>query len=297
MKEKKNGRKRVTAIIAVAAGAALLIGGSTYALWSATAGKDGGTITSGDLNLVAGEASSYDVSFDRSDETFPAVAIDGSNVPLTFNKDQADVVPLNTDDDGILTGHVIDNLTDWRIVPGDTVAVLFPYTVTLKGDNMVAQLTLDTTALVQKNPNMSYYYAIFDAEGQQIGKTNPVSQDEALPVALFQANDAGQAQGKDDQYTDPATGNVVDVPIVDQYNVADNTAAVTVVVFGYFEDTSNRDYVTGTADESITCDYADPGQPTKCEDDLSKLRATLTQVRWGTTLFPSASPSAEPTEG
>ena len=303
MKEKKNGRKRVIAILAVAAGAALLIGGSTYALWSANAIKDGGTITSGDLNLVAGDVvSSYDVSFDRSDSTvYPVdvVGTDGSPVPLTFNVGQAaDVVPLNAGENKVtLKGHFIESLDDWQIVPGDTVAVLFPYTVTLKGDNLVARLTLDTTGLGLINPGMSYYYAIFDADGQQIGTTNKITSDITdYPVALFQANNAGQTQGIDDQYTDPVTGDVVGVPIVDQYNVAENTAVVTLAVFGYFdEDTSNRNYVTGTADASLTCDNADLGTATQCIDSLKDLRATLTQVRWGTTLFPSASPSAEPT--
>jgi len=293
MKEKKNGRKRVTAILAVAAGAALLVGGSTYALWSATAGMDGGTITSGDLNLVAGDVvSSYDVSFDRSDYTVGTVSVvgtGGTEVPLTFNVGEAaDVVPLNAGEDEVtLTGHPIDNLNDWKIVPGDTVAVLFPYTVTLKGDNLVAQLTLDTTNLGLINPGMSYYYAIFDADGHQIGTTNKITSDITdYPVALFQANGDGQTYGINDQYTDPVTGNVVDVPIVDQYNIAENTAVVTLVVFGYFdEDTSNRDYVTGTADASLTCDHADPGTDTQCIDSLEDLSATLTQVRAGTDNF------------
>ena len=283
MKEKKNGRKRVTAILAVAAGAALLVGGSTYALWSANSTMDGGTITSGDLNLVAGTVSSYDVSFDRSDGTVGTVYSVGTGdteVPLTFNEGQADVVPLNAGDDGTLTGHPIDSLDDWLIVPGDTVAVVFPYTVTLKGDNMVAQLALDTSGLRQINGGMSYYYAIFDAEGNQIGTTQKIGGGN-YPVALFQANGDGQTLGLDDYYTD-SDGNSVLVPTVG----TDGTVDVTLVVLGYFdENTSDRDYVTGTVDDSATCRNAGPGEFATCADDLKHLSATLTQVRQGTDNF------------
>ena len=290
MKEKKNGRKRVTAIIAVAAGAALLIGGSTYALWSATAGMDGGKITSGDLNLEAGDVSAYDVSYDRQDSV---PVTDGTN-NLIFNAKEnldGDTVIVNGGKDGVtMTGHDID-LNSWLITPGDTAAVLFPYTVTLKGDNLVAQLTINAGNLGKSNPNMEYYYAIFGEDGQQIGTTNPIAKENGLPVALFQANGAGQQSGKDD--LDPETG--VEVPMVN----TDGTVSVTVAVFGYFkESTPDRNYVTGTADGvSLVCDSnnMEAGQPTTCEDDLASLSATLTQVRTGTTFFPSASPSAEPT--
>jgi len=156
-----------------------------------------------------------------------------------------------------LQGHAISDLSTWRIVPGDTVAVVIPYTVTLIGDNMVAALTLDTTNLVdttnKANDGTTYYYALFDAAGAQIGTTQPVGTvaNTALLVGYFQANGTGQAGGVDD------TIGATTVPVV----ATNGTAVVTLALFGYFDaNTTDRDYV-GLADV------------------LGSVPTTLTQVR------------------
>ena len=269
MKEQQNRRKRAVAVLAVAAGAALLIGGSTYALWSQTADMNGGTITSGDLRLVAGEVSSFDVSADRADssttEETDRSVLDASSNPLTFNQGEAAKVEnLNGGaDEATLTGHVIDEPGDWLIVPGDTLAVLYPYTVTLKGDNLVAELTIDTTGLVQDNVRMAYSYAVFDAEGKQIGTTRQLGSDPELSVALFQANQAGQGAGILDKHTE--SDEVI--PVIDIDDEKGQTGVITLVVFGHFDEaTPDREMVTTT-------------------DDWRGLTATLTQVREGTDNF------------
>ena len=99
--------KKTTGVVAGAAGAALLLGGATFALWSDSAPVDGGTITAGNLDVEAVAAQWKDVSADRTD-----------------------------------AGHAID-LDSFRIVPGDTVQGTFGFRAALEGDNMVAELSLD----------------------------------------------------------------------------------------------------------------------------------------------------------
>ena len=268
MEEQKNRRKGVTAIAAVVAGVVLLAGGSTYALWSDSDDVRGGTITAGDLDLKAFEAFSFDVSADRADSD--STVINGAELPLTFAEDQAgEVTNLKVVDDQ-LTGHSIGKLATWLIVPGDTVAVLFPYTVTLRGDNLVAELTIDSTEMVaaRENTDMVYHYAIFGTDGQQIGTTNPLESAASLRVALFQANQAGQGHGRPDRYVDP-NGNTVDVPVIDVANDNDGTADIILVVFGHFTDTGQTQ-----ARNNATA-----------ADALGTVTATLTQVRSGTDNF------------
>lgn len=99
--------KKTTGIVAGAAGAALLMGGATFALWNDSAAVAGGAITAGNLDVAAGTVSWQDVSADRT---------------------QGD--------------HEI-NLDTFRIVPGDTIEGTLPLTAALEGDNLVAELSLD----------------------------------------------------------------------------------------------------------------------------------------------------------
>lgn len=99
--------KKTTGIVAGAAGAALLMGGATFALWNDSAEVAGGAITAGNLDVEAGTVSWQDVSADRT---------------------QGD--------------HEI-NLDTFRIVPGDTVEGTLPLSAALQGDNLVAELSLD----------------------------------------------------------------------------------------------------------------------------------------------------------
>ncbi|MCL1840609.1 MAG: hypothetical protein FWF75_02505, partial [Propionibacteriaceae bacterium] len=143
MKQQQNGRRRATAVVAIAAGVALLAGGSTFALWSTQAQLAAGTIQSGDLELASNAtATSWDVSMGRTDEITPIT--DSSTNKLTFTEQTAPTTVNTTGSAGafIMTGHTITSLTDWSIVPGDTVALVAPYTVTLKGDNLVATLSI-----------------------------------------------------------------------------------------------------------------------------------------------------------
>lgn len=103
--------KKTTGIIAGAAGAALLIGGGTFALWSDSASINNNTLTTGNLDIVAA-----------------ACATDAANVVWT------DQSPNRSD-----LGHAITAST-WRGVPGDVIQGEFCFSGALEGDNLVAQL-------------------------------------------------------------------------------------------------------------------------------------------------------------
>ncbi|UFU03293.1 alternate-type signal peptide domain-containing protein [Ruania suaedae] len=96
-------KKTTTGLLAGAAGAALLLGGTTFALWSDSEDIDGGTITAGTLDVaLLGDPVWEDISEDRTD-----------------------------------AGHEID-LSTFRIVPGDVIQGRYAVDVALQGENMVA---------------------------------------------------------------------------------------------------------------------------------------------------------------
>jgi len=280
--------RRRNGIVALAAGAALLIGGGTYSLWSDSATIPGGSITAGNLALTAGALAAYDVSADRADSVAPVK--NASSNSLTFAAGEvlkyngADATTDGTDGDNgtmginapgdVLNGHPV-TLSTWKIVPGDTAAVTLPYTVTLAGDNLVATLTLDASALEANlsNTDMVYSYAIFDDSGAQLGVISDIDPAATtVPIALFQAVNTGQG-GVDDKYLD-STGASAVVPVVD------GTVAITVVVFAHFTDTG------------ATQDQANA----QAVDTLGDLVLTLTQVRDLTDNFGNASQYPAPAQ-
>ena len=102
------GSSRTKAIIAIVAGAVLLLGGgTTLAYWSTQATVNAGTVSSGDLNLTLVETPSWSLTPEG-----------GTAAPV------ADIT-------------VID------IVPGDTVTLTQDVTITLIGENLIADLAVD----------------------------------------------------------------------------------------------------------------------------------------------------------
>ncbi|MDR1450649.1 MAG: SipW-dependent-type signal peptide-containing protein [Propionibacteriaceae bacterium] len=288
MENKENARKKRQGAIAVAAGVALLLGGSSYALWSATDSVDAGQVISGNLKLEAAGDSSLmaDISADRFDssnlnfdsdttELGPAINFtltDGqkaiyNGVGLSNGIDgDGSSYGLHIDQDNVLVGHLIDDPTTWKMVPGDTVASFSYFTVTLEGDNLVAKLTLDATALLEdeKNTDMVYTVALFDTDGKQIGAFTPLdTSKEALPVAVFRAPSDGQGQGAEDDWYRDSKNNGVVVP------VADGTVGVYIAVLAHFKDTGENQKLDNV---NVT-------------DKLGAITANLTQVRGGTDNF------------
>lgn len=206
-------KKRRKGMLWVAGGTALLLGGSTFALWSASADFGGGSVTAGDLNLVALEDTTFwDVSADRADATETVTGTDGSQL-----------------------GHVIDDAETWRIVPGDKVAAAFSAEATLEGDNLVGQLTLDgfgENSLV--NERMDWTYEVY-LGGELLAAEAELPTDGETALMYLAAPRAGQDAGLPD-----ADGTTV-------LQMEETTQEISVVVYGTFDaETPDREEVTVT---------------------------------------------------
>lgn len=170
-------------IAAGAAGVALLLGGTTFALWSDSEEIPGGVITSGNLDVAACSADWFDISADRT-----ALAGHDDTTPIT----------------GITTAHAIDIAT-WRMVPEDEIEGNLGIQVALEGDNLVAQLDVefnDAAAGFAELAATSSFTTSYDVYAKNAaGAWVLVKEDGVvgLPIdLLLQAPNAGQADGVDD---------------------------------------------------------------------------------------------------
>ncbi|MDR2704055.1 MAG: alternate-type signal peptide domain-containing protein [Cellulomonadaceae bacterium] len=119
MKHNKKFHSKIAALTVVVASSLLVAGaGTTLALWSAQEHFTAGTITAGTLEITGTQVGIWDVSPDR---------IGGQNVGVTSD----------------LRGRPITDLAAWRKVPGDTIMFRLDATPVLRGDNLVATLTID----------------------------------------------------------------------------------------------------------------------------------------------------------
>ncbi|MCL2466360.1 MAG: SipW-dependent-type signal peptide-containing protein [Micrococcales bacterium] len=221
-------RRRSPLLLVAAVVTAALLAGGTFALWSASLGLDGGTITAGDLNLeLSDDPMYYDVSADRTDGQENEV-VDG------------------------VTGHEVDDT--WLMVPGDTVAVVYEVEVTLTGDNMVAELSLDIDDDKLEIEGIDYTYKLYRENGDQLEASEGTDLVYLAPAESDDEVIAGE-EGED-------------VPV---YSLADETETFTVVIFATFDvDTPGRQDVLAV-------------------DALENIKITLTQVRTpGIGLFATA---------
>lgn len=130
-------QKKTTGVVAGIAGAALLMGGTTFALWSDSDTVDGAQISSGNLDVaVIGDPGSQwsweDISADRTDNS-----------------------------------HEID-LADFRIIPGDTIQGTVALDVALEGENMVAALDAELGAASGNLTNLDIDIAVTDSTGAPV---------------------------------------------------------------------------------------------------------------------------------
>ena len=116
-------KNRTKGVIAGIAGLALLSGGTTFALWSGNATLTGATIKNGDLAVTATSITWVDAS---AVSQHPGATVD---------------------------------LGAWLMVPGDTLVGTTTITTTVKGDNLLAQLGVETTAATQ-NTGVTVTYAV-----------------------------------------------------------------------------------------------------------------------------------------
>lgn len=202
-------------LAAAGVGLALMlgVGGGTFALWSDTDTLTGGTITSGDLDIIATGATSWaDVSDDMGK---------GASVPIA-------------------------DITDFLIVPGDTLERTQDVTVKLTGDNLKATLTL-----------------------ANLGN--------GAPGSLI-TNDGANSVKATNVVTD-STGKTVDASGVITLVSADYAAHTNTVPSGAVTVAADGT-ATLTVKTTLTFDSATPNQVlTKASADLGTASLTLQQVR------------------
>ncbi len=156
-------------VIAGIAGLALLGGGTTFALWSDSATVNGGTITSGNLDVAAaGNVVWYDVSDDRADAT--------ATTPVTN-----------------IAAHAISSIGTWRIVPEDTIEATFPIAVALEGDNLVADLVVTNPTAITGAGGTIDSVAVYDSNNVLVGTAGV-----GTTSVVLQAPGTGQDNGTDD---------------------------------------------------------------------------------------------------
>lgn len=250
-------KKRRGGVLWVAAGAtALLVGGSTFALWSATDTFTGGTITAGDLNLVQLEDTSFwDVSNDRVDATATVGATDGSQL-----------------------GHAIADVATWRIAPGDKLAASFEATATLAGDNLVARVGIDgLETLASTITGMNYSYEVYYGDTLLVSETAlPTTAD--APLLYLSAPATGQNSGLEDasngilgSTATAVTGIAAQTAV---FGMPSTTADLNVVIYASFYDDANADFRYQATDATVA-DRVD----VTLADTLGELTVSLSQVR------------------
>ncbi|MCL1899205.1 MAG: SipW-dependent-type signal peptide-containing protein, partial [Promicromonosporaceae bacterium] len=154
--EERRRRKGLAWLAGSTAALLALVGGGTFALWSASDDFTGGTIIAGDLNIVLDDESWWDTSPDRTDgdTRVPGAPAPGAEIRLP-----AGMVPVQD----LFTGHEVTDLNQWRMVPGDTVLRVINTTVTLSGDNLIAGLYLDIEDLDPEwmhNSHLNWWIAV-----------------------------------------------------------------------------------------------------------------------------------------
>lgn len=135
--------RRTQGILAIGAGALLLVGGTSMALWSAGSTVAGGDITAGNLDVKVAAGAWQDVSTEHA-------------------------APVD-----------IADLADFRIVPGDILEGTFPVDVAALGDNFVGDLTVafktPTGALLSAVEGVTLDYTILDSTGTPVGVGDTVT--------------------------------------------------------------------------------------------------------------------------
>lgn len=250
-------QKRKKGLIWASAGAAaLLVGGSTFALWSAQDTFAGGTITAGDLNITQlADTSFWDVSNDRADAVNTVGSSDGSQL-----------------------GHAITDVNTWRMAPGDKLAASFEATTTLDGDNLVARVGLDGLDQITSGiTGVNYSYEVYYGDELLVTETElPTTAD--APLLYLSAPGAGQDAGLEDATNgilgDTATAVGGSAAQSAVFEMADTTADLNVIIYASFYDDANGDFRYQATDATVT-DRTD----VNLADTLAELTVSLEQVR------------------
>ncbi len=131
--------KKIKSTILGATAGALLLTGSTYALWSDSGSVGAGTITNGNLDVTSVSAGVW--------------------------QDVSGTTPV-----------AISDLSAFRMVPGDKIEGTYTLSADLQGDNMVADLAVkDGNAIATVN-GVNFSVKVFNADtGDDLGSANGAS--------------------------------------------------------------------------------------------------------------------------
>lgn len=157
-----SSKKMTKVAVASALGLALLAGGSTFALWSATStANTGGTITTGDLNVTAAAVQNWvDVTADA-------------------------------------TGTPIASLADYRLAPGNTIKLTQEINTVVVGNNIsgILNVKVPNTTTGAALTQGVYTVTIKDAEGSLIGygEAGGIDSDGNLEATVFNLVETGPA--------------------------------------------------------------------------------------------------------
>jgi alternate signal-mediated exported protein len=258
--ENTRKQRRFTGIIAGVAGIALLLGGTSFALWSQSGSMSTGNITSGNLALNVGTNQWYDISPDRNDEATPTLA--GVN------------------------GHTITTIGDYRIVPKDVLLDQDPVSIALQGDNMVAQLSIGLSSAYTANPDLaglSFQYAVVALKSATDIDTSQGSSGFVVPwtdytpstsdqvVGYFSAVDDGNLMNSGDTATGSNGGGSAD-------SKATNPPTITMVNHGTATPSPSVDPNYAVLLRVVFADENNTDEVMQTQD-LSDFQVKLTQIR------------------
>ncbi|WP_076680036.1 SipW-dependent-type signal peptide-containing protein [Microbacterium sp. RU33B] len=207
-KERRRSRRGL-GILAGVGGGLLLLGGTTFALWNATAEVEGGTIQTGNLDVQpVGDPAYWDTSADRSD---------AAGTTLVSG----------------VAAHAIPDLTLYSIVPGDTLEAEYGFAVALDGDNLVASVDLTLAGGTTPPDGVTFTaqaYYLDGADWTAVGTASPVTPGAATSIALGLFQAANQEAGTVDAGAIPVI-ELVEVPAVGA------VANIAIVVAATFDET------------------------------------------------------------
>lgn len=148
-------RNRIKGVVAIGAGALLLAGGATtLAYWTSSAPLSAGIVQSGDLDLELVEESA----------AWTLQGVDG------------EVLVIDTED-----------LEDVLIVPGDTLTLTQDLDITLEGDTLAADLTVDDSGLLGEVESENFIVGV-TVDGEALPgssyRLSPEDVDEPVAVVL-----------------------------------------------------------------------------------------------------------------
>jgi alternate signal-mediated exported protein len=197
---RQNKVRRRKAVVAAACGFALLLGGSTFALWSDSFDLEARKISTGTFDLTNMSAeyfTAYDITPHRGNK--PTNVIEG--LPTGASAYYGHEIPSGTGD---------EKLTTFGMVPGDKILLRYKMQVTLKGDNLVADLKSDIEEVFGNSgeptgaelAGMNVGYEVF-AGASEVGATKLNSPDADGAIGTFAAaNVVDQVDVKDQNKID-----------------------------------------------------------------------------------------------